>query len=234
MTSESAASTTLDSIAFEPNFDLLMAELRVRPGTEDAEALQRLVSAAAEVARPRAVYRVAAIQRKEQDTVEIEDVTFSSRVLRVNLEPTQRVFAFVATCGPELESWARGIDDWLEQYWADAIMEAALHTALAALDQELATQFQPGHLSMMNPGSLEDWPLSEQRPLFDLLGPAVGEAGVRLTDSLLMQPTKTVSGLLFAAQESFASCLLCPIEGCPNRRAEYDPLLYEQKYGSSA
>jgi len=38
----------------------------------------------------------------------------------------------------------------------------------------------------MNPGSLEDWPLTEQRVLFALLGDPQAAIGVRLTDSLLM------------------------------------------------
>jgi predicted transcriptional regulator len=83
---------------------------------------------------------------------------------------------------------------------------------------------------MMNPGSLTDWPLREQRALFSLLGDVQATVGVELTNSLLMVPTKSVSGIFFPAEESFASCQLCPREACPNRRAPYDPELYDRKY----
>ena len=82
----------------------------------------------------------------------------------------------------------------------------------------------------MNPGSLADWPLSEQRVLFALLGDTQDAIGVQLTSSLLMVPTKSVSGIIYPTAETFASCQLCPRRGCPNRRAAYDPQLFEQKY----
>ncbi|MGE5222062.1 MAG: vitamin B12 dependent-methionine synthase activation domain-containing protein, partial [Omnitrophica WOR_2 bacterium] len=89
-------------------------------------------------------------------------------------------------------------------------------------------------LAAMNPGSLEDWPLSEQNSLFALLGDVTETTGVRLTDSMLMQPTKSVSGIYFTSAEGFASCQLCPRQACPNRRATYDPDLFQQKYARVA
>jgi hypothetical protein len=83
----------------------------------------------------------------------------------------------------------------------------------------------------MNPGSLTDWPLKEQRVLFDMLGDPEAAIGVELMQTYLMRPAKTVSGLLFTTQDSHVNCRLCPREICPNRRAEYDPELYATKYG---
>jgi hypothetical protein len=77
----------------------------------------------------------------------------------------------------------------------------------------------------MNPGSLADWPLTEQIPLFRLIGDVRQATGVYLTESLLMMPRKSVSGFDFPTESSFASCQLCPREKCPNRRAAYDPIL---------
>ena len=87
-----------------------------------------------------------------------------------------------------------------------------------------------GKLSRMNPGSLPDWPLSEQKPLFAVLGEGPAKIGVQLKDSFLMVPVKTVSGIFFPAEEKFESCQLCPREKCPGRRAPYDPELYDRKY----
>ncbi len=66
--------------------------------------------------------------------------------------------------------------------------------------------------------------------LFALLGDVRSAIGVELTDSLLMVPRKSVSGILFVAEETFASCQLCPRQDCPNRRAPYDAGLFERKY----
>jgi hypothetical protein len=82
----------------------------------------------------------------------------------------------------------------------------------------------------MSPGSLGEWPLSQQRPLFASLGDVAGAIGVRLSESLLMVPAKSVSGVCFPTEESFESCQLCPREDCPGRRAPYDETLYDRKY----
>jgi hypothetical protein len=87
-----------------------------------------------------------------------------------------------------------------------------------------------GPTAAMSPGSLADWPIREQRPLFSLLGDPEQAIGVKLTDSFLMIPNKTVSGLRFSTEERFESCQLCPREHCPGRRAAYEPDLYDRKY----
>jgi len=82
----------------------------------------------------------------------------------------------------------------------------------------------------MSPGSLEDWPITEQPRLFKLLGEGAAATGVRLTDSCLMLPTKSLSRLTFPSEHGFESCRLCPRERCPGRRAPYDPDLYARRY----
>jgi hypothetical protein len=75
----------------------------------------------------------------------------------------------------------------------------------------------------MNPGSGDRnvWPIAQQRPLFSLFGDAEALIGVRLTDSFLMVPNKTVSGLFFPTEVPFESCQLCTRPDCPRRRARY-------------
>ncbi len=118
----------------------------------------------------------------------------------------------------------------LAHFYADAISEAVLHAAMTTFVAQLTERFQLASTAVMKPGSLTDWPLREQRTLFALLGDVRSAIGVELTDSLLMVPRKSVSGILFVAEETFASCQLCPREDCPNRRAPYDAGLFERKY----
>ena len=230
--------TVLDPIAFRLDFEELRKTLRIRPGSGMEDDLLRLAEEAEALARPKALYKIAYIDSRNEDCVVVDGVTFKSRVLRVNLEEVHRVFPYVATCGPELDEWARSIEDMLQNFWADTIKEMALRQARAALLEHLKATYRLGETSAMSPGSLADWPIQQQRPLFQLLGslehtdgisflPAIG---VRLTDSFLMIPNKTVSGIRFPTETSFESCQLCPREGCPNRRAAYDPHLWEEKY----
>jgi hypothetical protein len=220
----------LEGIRYEPDVNRLFALLRVEEESDDGETLEDLVAEAASLARPTALYGEAYIESKGDDTVVIDGVTFTSRVLRVNLEAAHRVFPYVATCGTELEGWAKGLSDMLCRYWADGIMQMALSQAIAGVNRRIAAEFVPGRTAVMNPGSLPDWPIEEQRPLFALLGDPQASIGVTLTESLLMIPAKSVSGVHFPAQYNYENCQLCPREVCSGRRAPYDKELYDKRF----
>jgi hypothetical protein len=222
--------TILDNIPFHLDFAALLKKLRMDSDHAYADTLKSLVDEAEAIARPKALYKVGYIDTRQDDRVVIDGIPFTSRVLCVNLEQAHRVFAFTATCGTELEAWLQTQDDMLYRYWADIINEMALRTAIRALKEHLEHQFELGRTAVMNPGSLEDWPLSEQMPLFTLLGDPEEAIGVKLLDSFLMSPQKSVSGIRFPTEERFESCQLCPREDCPGRRAPYDEALYAQKY----
>lgn len=220
----------LNNIPFQVDMPALIKAMRVKPDSDYALSLKKLAEEAEAIGRPKALYKLAFIEEKGDNYVIIDQFKFTSRILRVNLDQAQRVFCYVATCGMELEEWSQHFDDLLQHFWAEAINEMALRSALNFLEDHLTQQFSLGNSSTMNPGSLPDWPIGEQRPLFALLGQTQEALGVRLTDSLLMVPTKSVSGIRFPLEESFASCQLCPRENCPNRRAPYDQELFEKKY----
>src|SRR4030042_6507749 len=223
-------SFVLDNVPFQIDTGQLYKNLRIKEGSELVARLSLLMEKAQAIGRPKAFYKVAFIESRGDDQIIIDGVMLTSRVLRVNLEKAPRVFPFVATCGIELEEWAVSIDDMLERYWADVIKEMALRAALKHLNEHLVDHFQPGKISRMNPGSLPDWPLPEQQQLFALLGGGPASIGVKLTDSFLMVPITSVSGIWFPTEEAFESCRLCAREKCPGRRAPYDPNLFDQKY----
>ena len=220
----------LDTIPFEPDYDELAQKLRVRPGRSSEKELIQLLDEAREIARPKAMYRIGYIDHKTDDSVTIDGVTLTSRVLRVNLEATQRCFLHIATCGRELHEWQHAMSDMLAQFYADTINSAALNAARTALETHLVENYSLGHTATMHPGSLEDWPLQAQIPLFKLLGDTNQAIGVELMESLLMNPGQTVSGICFETESNFASCQLCPKENCPNRKAPYDAELFAKKF----
>ncbi|HPD17239.1 MAG TPA: vitamin B12 dependent-methionine synthase activation domain-containing protein [Planctomycetota bacterium] len=222
---------TLDKIPFAVDVAALMKSLRIPAGSDREREVRKMVKAAQKIARPKAVYDLCFIEHKGEDSVTFGGATFTSRVLRVNLDGAGRVFPFVATCGRELADFAASLDDLVLSFALDTVMVQALEAMVGALRTHLTQKYALGGVGMMDPGSLEDWPLSEQRPLFSVLGDVKGAIGVELTDSLLMVPIKSVSGIIFPTKHSFESCQLCPRETCPNRRAKYDPELWAKRYG---
>ena len=223
----------LDNLAFPLDESQVLKALHVREGSRHVETVQRLIEEATAIGRPRAIYRLGFIDEKGEEYVLVNGTKFSSRILRVNLDHAQRCFAYIGTAGRELDEWAASKTDMIVQYYADAINEAILHSSRRSLDAHLQERFAIGKMSQMNPGSLPDWPLREQRVLFSMMGDTKESIGVELLDSMLMTPAKTVSGIMFPTEETFASCQLCPRPSCPNRRAPYDRELYAKKYGET-
>lgn len=220
----------LDQIPFHIDLSILIEELRLDKDKFDIDPIQRLAMEAQAIARPKAFYKVAPIEARGDDYVVIGGIKLTSRVLRVNLEREQRVFLYAATCGTELEHWSASVKDGLQNFWANEIKGMALHSAIQALDENITTRFNTGPISSMSPGSLDDWPLQAQRPLFNLLGDQAVTIGVRLMDNLWMIPTMSVSGIRFPSEDGFESCQLCPREVCSERAAPYDEGLYERKF----
>lgn len=186
------------------------------------ELVQRLVGSAQGVLQPKAAFRTSYVEGKAEHGVIIDGVTFRSRVLRRNLEEIGRVFPFVMTVGESFDRMIDQTSDLLEQYLLDAIGNLALKEARRQFEDRLRRTFALEKVSCMSPGSLEDWPIEEQKSLFSLLSGVESALGVRLTESLLMIPRKSVSGIYFPTEVSFSSCQLCPRERCDNRKAEYD------------
>ena len=224
------APVVLDNIPFELGIPALLERLRVDEDSPDAAEVAALAREAEAVARPKALYRIAYVEERGADHVIVDGTRLSSRILAVNLQHAHRIFAYSATCGTELDEWGSTKSDLLSRYWATAIQETALGTARQALNRHLDERYRPGRTSTMSPGRLDDWPMTAQRSLFTLLGDSEAMIGVRLTDSMLMVPTKSISGIRFPTEDSFESCELCPRESCPGRRAVYDAGLWDRKY----
>ena len=106
---------------------------------------------------------------------------------------------------------------------AEVIMELYLRRIFTEMLQAVREDYYGKEdVSSMAPGSLEDdWPITQQKALFQLLGEPAAEIGIELTDSCLMIPQKSGSGFYFSADQHFENCMLCSRLNCPNRRAKF-------------
>jgi hypothetical protein len=210
--------------------EISLEEVKNRLRLSRLEEVQSLIEGAQSLIRARAVYKVCYIGGRLQDGIELDGVQFASRVLRTNLEKTERAFPYVVTIGKALEELAGSSQDLLQQYYLDIIGNVAVTAARQYLENHLRDRFGLGKMSRMSPGSLTDWAIGEQKKLFSVLGDVEGSIGVTLTRSFLMIPRKSVSGIYFPREIPFLSCQLCPRENCPSRQAAYDRTLMA-KYG---
>ncbi len=118
----------LDRIPVTLDFDTIAARVHVESNDEDAASLRALIGRAQEAARPKALFELGYLGPRGDDTLEINGVTFASRVLSVNLKDIHRVFAYVVTCGREFDQVATEGDP-LQQYWLDQMRMVALGAA---------------------------------------------------------------------------------------------------------
>ena len=210
--------------------NLNVEEVRNRLRAVDQQEVQNLLEVAKPLISAKAIYEACYVDEKLEDAVIIDGIRLSSRVLRRNLDKVGRIFPYVVTIGARLEEKVNACTDLLEKYIIDTIGNIALIKAQKHIEDHLRSRFALDSLSYMSPGSLADWPLEEQRPLFSILKGEEECIGVRLTENLLMLPRKSVSGIFFPTEVTFYSCQLCPRERCEGRKARYNKDLAKE-YG---
>jgi hypothetical protein len=129
----------------------------------------------------------------------------SERIMRLfgeNDFPLGSALDAAASAGAELAAQA------LESYYADLLKKNnGLDSSRGIL------RFSPGYCG---------WHISAQRKLFDRLNP--GEIGISLRESFLMQPLKSISGVIvcgrkdiFYFDDSFPFCTECETRECRER-----------------
>lgn len=144
-----------------------------------------------------------------------------------------RLALFVVTVGePVSREISRRFDarDFAVGHLLDAIASGAAESAARRasdryLQRVIACGARPAGLRALeySPGYC-GWDVRGQRPLFARLHPV--ELGVRLNDSCLMQPLKSVSGVIIAGpaeihrfDETYPCCRLCRTRECRSRLA---------------
>lgn len=191
------------------------------PEDENAELLE-LIRGAERIANPKALLRISAITERGDGYVEIDGKRIDCALMAENFRDIYRVFPYICTCGREAEEWSQTLRDPLHEYWADKIKLFYVHNVQKYLFNHVRENYiQKAHISRMNPGSLKEWPISEQAVLFSIIGDIYELIGVELTPSFLMLPSKSTSGIMFASEAAFENCSLCDMKDCPGRRAEY-------------
>ena len=224
----------LDNIPVNTTFEQVLKRLRIEED-EDIELVSELFEKAKEIAMPKVLYREAYVEDISGKTVKINGFDFQSDVLAMNLKNVHRVFAYVCTCGTEVDDWSHNEKDYVVSLWLDMIKEMFLHEANIYLREYIKKSYGLDKLSSVNPGSgnEDNWHISQQSPLFSMINGIGGvkeEIGVTLTESFLMIPTKSTSGLLYPSDTEFVNCALCGRENCPGRRAEFDSELYARTF----
>ncbi len=149
--------------------------------------------------RPAAYWQLVRVADGGGETYRVGDLELRSESLRRTLAGCRHAFLFVATLGAGADEVLRkksilsGADAMIVQAIATALIETycaqcerEMAQEPAAAGERLRLRFSPGY---------GDLPLEVQRPLLAALDSS-RRAGVVLTDSLLMVPSKSVSAII--------------------------------------
>ena len=222
------------NIIADIGFNLDVVYLKERLGIDeddedDLELFGYLFAESCRVGSPKIIYSQEKITGRSAESIIIGGIEFCSTALVRNMDGVEQCYPYVVTCGTEIDDIVLTDSSPLTEYWRDEIKTELLMSARRYLNKIISEQYSLKHLSSMAPGSadMDVWSVKEQQKLFALFAGKCREIGVILTDSCLMLPNKSLSGIIFETEESFLSCQLCRRENCIDRKVGFDESLYE-------
>lgn len=192
-----------------------------------SDLIEKALKEAGEVCTIRAEYRIFdnVIFNEILKTVSVNDISFNiKKIVFGQLKKSESAAIFLCTAGEEIGKMSRNAmksGDLLEGYIYDVVgseiaeaaadlMQEELEKSLASAEMKMTNRFSPGYCG---------WDVSEQHKLFQLL-PGTW-CGIRLTPSALMDPEKSVSGIIGIGKNVRHLpyvCKICDMEDCIYRR----------------
>ncbi len=156
--------------------------------------------------------------------ITVDNVTFNPGDIVYNqVKKAEKMAIFACTSGPGISDWSKKLmaeGDPAAGYIVDLvgseIVESAtdrIHASLSAIVTasgcRISNRYSPGYCG---------WNVSEQHQLFSLLPDNF--CGIQLSDSALMKPIKSVSGIIGIGRDvryNSYSCDICNSYNCPYR-----------------
>ncbi len=157
---------------------------------------------------------------------EIKETTFDiGKIIARQLRGSSAFAFFIATAGMEFQHFLEELkqeNDLVKQFIADAIGSVIAEKTADCMEEELQKQiggYSWKHTNRFSPGYC-GWHVSQQQLLFPLFG-SDAPCGITLTESSLMYPIKSVSGVIGIGETVKKlpySCSLCDMKTCYKRK----------------
>ncbi|MGI6112521.1 MAG: hypothetical protein ACOYEJ_00185 [Mahellales bacterium] len=195
------------------------------------ESIEQLISYGLKLIEPKlAVKRCDIEVQVDKNRILIEgDIYFNGEFITKHLKNCTQIVIFLATVGPTI---SKEIDeafkenDYLKAMVLDGLADRAIENIIMQYWNQLVEDIQAeglGITGFINPGHL-DFGVDQQRAVFKILDGS--KIGLSLTDSCLIMPIKSASGLFglgkgIGISKDNHNCQHCTIKDCPNRSSEY-------------
>jgi len=168
---------------------------------------------------------VEALESPSEDKISIQGMNFDSgKIIHKMLRHSAFYALFMVTAGPGPENLARSLlseGAYLEGYIADLVASALVDSAADQVQEQIKHQAEKNDLRITNrysPGYCS-WKVEEQQKLFHLFPEEC--CGISLSESSLMSPVKSISGIIgigTGVKYRDYTCEICPMLTCQFRR----------------
>lgn len=183
--------------------------------------IKEVLNDLAGVCQARYLYTLLPGQKQSERSINISGIEFKTgKMITSYLDGVEKFCVFVATAGEEYveyKSRLRNNGDFIREFIVDAIGSVIAESCVSMISAEL-TEKGLKHTYPYSPGYC-GWKLTEQTNLFSLLPES--PCGIELTDSCLMIPVKSISGVIATGdnvQKRDYGCAICENINCYKRK----------------
>ncbi|MGD1044577.1 MAG: vitamin B12 dependent-methionine synthase activation domain-containing protein [Bacteroidota bacterium] len=155
--------------------------------------------------------------------IRVGEIDFhTQQIVALQLRHADQIVFFLCSIGSGMEQWSKQCareGDQTMSYFVDTVASFAVETAVDVLHDHLTQYLKTQGLNVTNrysPGYC-DWSVEEQHKLFSFF--PKGFCGVSLTDSALMIPIKSISGIIGVGKNAEYTPYFC--DACGRKDCTY-------------
>jgi hypothetical protein len=227
----------MQTATFQFNFsdlNLNVAQIEQVMGYKDGESqetiselIRKLLKETESACSIKAEYRVFTLEKFDdsEKSIWINGLIFNvKKIVYGQIKKSEKIAVFLCTAGPEIGIRSRAAmkdSDLLTGYVYDVIgsevaeaavdlMQDSLQEAISAEGKKITNRYSPGYCG---------WDVAEQHKLFQLMPD--NYCGIKLNDSALMNPEKSVSGFIGIGEHvryNPYTCRFCDMKDCIYRK----------------
>lgn len=183
-------------IPFEITMDTLNDALKLRNRKRLLNQAQILLDQTNAAAVPKALVISGSVDEKTETRIVINGAAFTSPKLMANLDEGDALYAYIATCGTEIDAYAASLTDQMDLFMMDGIMNLLVGAGKAFVSKQVGSAASWPDIYDYVPGAGEAWPKEEQVKLFNLFGGYPAEIGVSMEDAAFVLPRRSTIGIL--------------------------------------
>lgn len=183
-----------------------------QPRAEVRDAVLLQLDEVRAICRPQYLYLVCEGESLGAGGLRIQDMFFTpGSIIMRQLRGISSFGVFVTTVGEELNEYKyklKGRNNLLDEFVVDTISNAIAETCVTLVRHALECSLNTRTTLSYSPGYC-NWELSEQVKLFSLLPPC--PCGISLSADCLMQPIKSISGVIGLGNNIITNSYACGV-----------------------